>query len=360
VAVQALAQVVDSPSGVIWVRDDANSAFRLNARFGTEDEFPDLALDDPVVQFIEKEGWLIDLAEYAREPERYDNLRLPEWLGRRTAAWLLVPLQSAGKVLGIILLYKAPGPPRLNYEDRDLLKTVGNHIAVHLAQAKSDSLLAEAQQFEAYNRLTAFLMHDLNNLIAQQSLIVDNAEKHRRNPEFVDDAIRTIAGSVERMKRVMQQLKTGRSESPARSTDLKFIVSAAVDRCSVKKPVPTLKLNGVEAKVVAHAEEFATVLAHLIGNAQDACSQGGAVEVSLQQSEGTGIVNVADSGIGMSAEFVRNRLFRPFDSTKGSQGMGIGAYQAREFARKLGGDLKVQSRPGEGTRMTITIPLCET
>ena len=357
VAVQALAQVVDSPSGAIWVRDDGNSAFRLNARFGTEEEFPDLALDDPLVQFIEKEGWLIDLAEHAREPERYDNLPLPEWLGRRTAAWLLVPLQSAGNVLGIILLNKAPGPPRLNYEDRDLLKTVGNHIAVHLAQAKSDSLLAEAQQFEAYNRLTAFLMHDLNNLIAQQSLIVDNADKHRRNPEFVDDAITTIAGSVERMKRVMRQLKTGRSESPARSTDLKFIVSAAVDRCAAKKPVPTLKLNGVEAKVVAHAEEFTTVLAHLIGNAQDACSQGGAVEVSLEQSEGTGIVNVADSGIGMSVEFVRNRLFRPFDSTKGSQGMGIGAYQAREFARRLGGDLRVRSRVGQGTTVSIRIPI---
>ena len=236
VAVQALAQVVDSPSGAIWVRDDANSTFRLNARFGTEDEFPDLGLDDPVVQFIEKDGWLVDLDEYARDPRalrRYATAgvaRSPD-----SAAWLMVPLQSAGNVLGIILLYKAPGPPRLNYEDRDLLKTVGNHIAVHLAQAKSDSLLAEAQQFETYNRLTAFLMHDLNNLIAQQSLIVDNAEKHKRNPEFVDDAISTIAGSVERMKRVMRQLKTGRSESPAKPTDLKFIVSAAVDRCSAKK-----------------------------------------------------------------------------------------------------------------------------
>ena len=87
--------------------------------------------------------------------------------------------------------------------------------------------------------------------------------------------------------------------------------------------------------------------------------QSGAVEVSMQQSEGTAVVTVADTGTGMSADFVRNRLFRPFDSTKGSQGMGIGAYQAREFARKLGGDLKVQSRPGQGTTVSITIPVGE-
>ncbi len=360
VAVKALAQVVDSPAGAIWVRDDANSIFRFNARFGTDDEFPDIALDDPVIRFIEKDGWLVDLEEFAREPERYRDMLLPKWLGRRSSAWLLVPLLSAGNLLGLILLYKAPGPPRLNYEDRDLLKTVGNHIAVHLAQANSDSLLAEAQQFEAYNRLTAFLMHDLNNLIAQQSLIVDNAEKHKRNPEFVDDAISTIAGSVKRMKRVMRQLKTGGSENAARPTDLKFVVSAAVDRCAAKSPAPTLHLNGVDAKVAVNAEEFTMVLAHLVGNAQDACAQRGAVDVSLRQSKGVATVTVSDSGTGMSADFVRNRLFRPFDSTKGSQGMGIGAYQAREFARKLGGDLKVQSRPGEGTRMTITIPLCET
>lgn len=359
VAVNALAQIVNSPAGAMWVRDDANAVFGLNAHFGTEDEFPNISLDDPVVQFIEKDSWLVDLDEYAREPERYRDMRLPEWLAHRSAAWLLIPLISAGSLLGLILLYKAPGPPRLNYEDRDLLKTVGNHVAVHLAQARSDGLLAEARQFEAYNRLMAFLMHDLNNLIAQQSLLVDNAEKHKRNPEFVDDAISTIAGSVERMKRIMRQLKTGGSESRPKLTELKFIVSAAVDRCSAREPIPTLNLNGVDACVVVDADEFTMVLVHLVGNAQDACTQNGAVEVRLHRFGGMASVTIADTGAGMSPDFVRDRLFRPFDSTKGSRGMGIGAYQAREFARKLGGDLKVDSEVSKGTTMTMTLPLAD-
>ncbi len=356
VAVQAIAQIVDSPAGAIWVRDDANSDFKCTARYETDHDFPDFESDASIIRFIEKDWWLIDFVELREYPGRYGELKIPEWLQNRDAAWLLVPLQSEGDFLGLILLYKAPGPPRLNFEDRDLLKTVGNHIAVHLAQARADSMLAEAKQFEAYNRLTTFLMHDLNNLVAQQSLIVTNAEKHKRNPEFVDDAIGTIASSVERMKRVMRMLKSGGADSAARSTALKFIVSAAVDRCAAGKPTPTLKLNGVEASVKVNAEEFTMVLAHLIRNAQDACASGGQVDVSLGERDGIAEICVADTGDGMTAEFIRSRLFRPFDSTKGAQGMGIGAYQAREFARKLGGELQVESAVGEGSRFKLTIP----
>jgi putative PEP-CTERM system histidine kinase len=357
IVIKALAQIVNSPSGLLWILADKEKTYQLAATYHAKESAPNIPVDDPLIDFIKEEGWLIDLQEYALDPKHYGDLRLPSWLVDIDEAWLVVPLSTRQELVGLIVLTKAPGPPKLNYEDRDLLKTVGNHIAVHLAQEKSDNLLAEAQQFEAYNRTTAFLMHDLNNLIAQQSLIVANAEKHKRNPEFVDDAIRTIAGSVERMNRVMKQLKAGGAETPAKLTELKFVVSAAVDRCSAKRPVPTLNLNDVDARIAVNPEELTMVLAHLVGNAQDACAKDGVVEVSLHSSDGVATVIVADNGSGMSAEFVRNRLFRPFDSTKGSEGMGIGAYQAREFARKMGGDLHVQSNPGKGTNVSLTIPI---
>ena len=357
VAVKALAQVVNSPAGAIWVRDPANAVLRFKARFSTDEEFPDIPPDIPLIQFIEQDMWLIDLDEYDRDSESYENMQIPEWLVSRNTSWLLVPLQSGGMLLGLILLDKAPGPPRLNYEDRDLLKTVGNHIAVHLAQAQSDSQLAESRQFEAYNRTTAFLMHDLSNLIAQQSLIVANAEKHKRNPDFIDDAISTIAGSVERMKRVIKQLKSADKESGTKMTDLRFVVSAAVDRCSAAKPAPVLSLNNVDVRLAVNAEEFTMVLTHIVRNAQDSCREDGTVEVSLHRTDSAAIIVVKDDGEGMASEFVRDRLFRPFDSTKGSQGMGIGAYQAREFARKMGGDLEVSSVPREGTQVSIKIPV---
>jgi putative PEP-CTERM system histidine kinase len=317
---------------------------------------PDIPIDDAMVEFIKKAGWLIDLEELKQNPEHYGDLKVPEWLANNSEAWLIVPLMSRQHLLGIVMLTKAPGPPNLNYEDRDLLKTVGNHVAVHLAQEKSDNLLVEAQQFEAYNRLTAFLMHDLNNLIAQQSLIVKNAEKHKRNPEFIDDAMQTVANSVSRMKRVMDQLKRGEADRLTKVTELKFIVSSAVDRCAGKEPTPTLDLNDVNVSLEVDAEQFTMVLTHLIQNAQDATPANGTVEVELSKANGEVAIRVSDSGSGMTPEFVRDHLFRPFDSTKGSQGMGIGAYQAREFARKMGGDVSVESEVGTGTTFVLSLP----
>ena len=357
VAVKAIAQIVGSSSGVLWFVDEKSEKLILEARYDLTKEFPDISMTSSLIEFMEKTGWVVDLVEYRNQPDKYAGLEVPDWLMAYELGWLLVPLQSGQQVVGLVMLNKAPVLPKMNYEDHDLLKTAGNHIAVHLMQARSDQQLSEARQFEAFNRLTAFLMHDLNNLIAQQSLIVSNAEKHRRNPEFVDDAIATISGSVERMKRVMRTLKGGAAESPVKQTELKFIVSAAADRCAADRPIPALHLDGVDACVSANPSEFTMVLAHLIKNAQDACDESGHVDVRLEPADGGGaMISVIDDGMGMSAEFVRERLFRPFDSTKGVQGMGIGAYQAREFARRLGGDLRVDSKEGEGTHVRMTIP----
>ena len=360
VVIEAMAQIIESPSGLLWVLDEQDESYRHAASYKSDEQVPDIDMDDELVAFIMKDGWLIDLDEYSREPDRYKGLQLPEWLSRIGLAWLIVPLMTGQQLFGFVLLYKAPGPPRLNYEDRDLLKTVGSHIAVHLAQEKSDSLLAEVQQFETYNKLTAFLMHDLNNLIAQQSLIVSNAEKHKRNPKFVDDAIQTIANSVERMKAVMAQLKRGEAESRAKSTKVKFLVAAAVGRCAGKEPAPNLHMEGNGVALTVNAEEFTMVITHLLRNAQDATPAEGKVDVVFETDDNNVRIAIVDTGCGMSAQFIRDRLFRPFDSTKGVQGMGIGAYQAREFARKLGGDLKVVSEVGKGTRVTLSLPVPRT
>lgn len=358
IVIKALAQIVESPAGLLWVLRGKEKTYQLAATYQAPDAVPSIPVSDPLIEFITKEGWLIDLEEYALDPKHYGDLCLPGWLADNTEAWLIIPLITHQELVGLIMLTKAPGPPKLNYEDRDLLKTVGNHIAVHLAQEKSDNLLAEAQQFEAYNRLTAFLMHDLNNLIAQQSLIVENAEKHKRNPDFVDDAIETIAGSVERMKRVMRQLKSDGSKRDGRSTELRFMVSTAVDNCSGKQPVPILDINGVNASLAVDAEQFTMVLTHLIRNAQDATPPDGSINVTVREGAGQIAIEITDTGSGMTPEFIRDRLFKPFDSTKGAQGMGIGAYQAREFARKYGGELQVRSVASQGTTVTITLKMC--
>jgi putative PEP-CTERM system histidine kinase len=260
--------------------------------------------------------------------------------------------------MGFVLLYDPPPPFELTYEDRDLLKTVGRHVATQIAQQEADRKLTESRQFEAYNRLTAFMMHDLKNSAAQLRLIVDNYERHKRNPEFIDDAIGTIGNAVERMTRLIDQLRGSTAPERLARVNLADLAREAVSRCSTRQPRPVLQGSDT-ALVQANPERLTTVIEHVIRNAQDATRAEGSVSVALTNRGSQIQLVVSDTGQGMDAEFVRDRLFRPFDSTKGAKGMGIGAYQVREYIQRLEGSVEVQSSPGQGTRFTISMPVCE-
>jgi signal transduction histidine kinase len=106
-------------------------------------------------------------------------------------------------------------------------------------------------------------------------------------------------------------------------------------------------------------DRLAAVIGHVVQNAQEATPRDGTVSVRLWPEEGQGHIEVRDTGVGMDEPFVRERLFKPFDSTKGLAGMGIGAYECREFIRALGGWVEVQSAPGRGTRFLMIVPLAE-
>jgi putative PEP-CTERM system histidine kinase len=294
-----------------------------------------------------------------KHPDRYEDLNLDPWLQEDGDWWLVVPVFLGKRLYGFIVLQRPRTVPSLNFEDHDLLKTAGSHVGMHINQAEADKRLAESRQFGTYNRLTAFLMHDLNNLLAQQSLVVKNAERFRDNPKFVDDAIDTIANSVSRMKRLVEQLSSGSKVAQSQPTDLRKALTKAAKRCSAGNPVPGIRVGEEPLWVLADMERLTTVFEHLFRNAQDATDADGEIDVSAEIVNRAVKVSIRDTGEGMSPEFVRERLFRPFDSTKGSQSMGIGAYQARDYVRALGGQMDVSSLPGHGTTFTIHLPMME-
>ena len=359
-AIRAVAQIVNSPGGIAWARQqDEESYLPVGAWRSDMPILLSVNRHSSLIRFLKDRQWIIDLNEMREHPTRYEGLQLESPFTEQDDWWLIVPMFLGSRLFGFIVLLKPRAVPSLNFEDHDLLKTVGRHVATHIDQAESDRRLAESSQFGTYNRLAAFMMHDLNNLIAQQSLVVKNAERFRGNPDFVDDAINTIAHSVSRMRRLMEQLTGGSKVSTQQPTNIGQVIQDVLKRTDDRLPVPTLECCDKNKIVQADVERLSMVLEHLIRNAQEATNQDGSITISTESADSVATISIADTGCGMTQEFIRDRLFRPFDSTKGSQSMGIGAYQARDYIRTLGGQMEVTSEVGVGTTFSVRLPVNE-
>lgn len=358
--IQAISSIVASPGGLLWVTTDGGS-FACIEKFMAESVadsilIRDLTKDDPMVGFMEESGLLIDLVELRTQPDHYPGLDPPNWILDCPELWLVIPLFFRNRLIGLTLLLKSPVIRYVNWEDRGLLKTASLQAAGVLAQYLSDQALMRARQFEAFNQLAAYVAHDLKNLIAQQSLIVTNAEKHKDNPEFIADVFATIKNSVERMERLMIQLRHGRRDIQQTPCSLAVALEESMARLGSKSPIPILKMPNRDIQVLADEERLVTAIGHLVQNACEATTADGRIEVHVMQDGATAILRIRDDGIGMSQAFIHNRLFKPFDSTKGLTGMGIGAFESREYFHGIGGRLAVESEPGVGTVFTIRIP----
>nr|WP_155450363.1 XrtA/PEP-CTERM system histidine kinase PrsK [Allochromatium palmeri] len=358
--VRALGEIIDSPGGLLWVRNDTGGFELLERINHPEPSVSMIGEDDSMVRGLLNSSWIIDLDEWRRDPTVYQDLEIPDWLSGSPTAWLVVPLINRGVLCGFVVLLHSRTKRAFNWEDRALLKTAGRQAASSIAQYLSDQALMHARQFEAFNQLAAYVAHDLKNLLAQQALILSNAERHRHNPAFMDDVLSTIKSSVERMGRLMEQLRNGVRGGEAVRVDLLEVLHESITRHSDRPPLPRLEtdIDGAAA-VMGDRERLRTIFGHLIQNACEATGPDGSVVIRVRREERIHRVEIQDDGVGMTAEFIRDRLFRPFDSTKGLTGMGIGAFEAREMVRLLGGDLTVESQPGVGSLFRIRLPAAD-
>jgi putative PEP-CTERM system histidine kinase len=359
-AIHSLAEIIESPGGALWMRQAVDQYAPVAC---WQMEVPDNAVvrkNEPLIRFMATREWLVDLDEYERDPELYSNIAIPGWLERMPGAWLVVPLIMHVHLIGFIVLARSPAQHHFNWEDSDLIKTAGRQAAVHLAQLEASRALAEAKQFEVCNRLTAYVMHDLKSLIAQLSLVVTNAARHKNNPLFMEDAINTVNNSVQKMNRLLTHLRSDSMQVPeTESIDIAAVLGEVVGMMSSGKPAPSLDVQAEGIRLQADRDRFASIVGHLIRNAQDATPEDGRIIVRLFRRAESAIVEVQDTGAGMDKEFIRDHLFRPFSSTKGKSGMGIGVYESRDYIHKIGGTIEVISRVGEGTTFRVRLPISD-
>jgi len=356
--VQAVCSIVDSPGGALYARAD-DGAFEPAGRwnFRAAPTAPVEANGD-LARFLEGRGRIVDLDELRAGKGDYGGLALPAFAVGDPRGWLIVPLLHLERLAGFVVIERSLAKRELNWEDFDLLRTVGRQAASYIAEASSQAALLEAMKFDEFNRRFAFIMHDIKNLVSQLGLVARNAERHADNPEFRADMVATLQNATAKMNDMLARLaqhNTAKADD-AKPVDLCRVVAEVVGAKRNSRPAPKLLPGPVGLHVLADEQRLEQVFAHLIQNAIDASTENGVVAVAVAHAEGEALVEVRDEGCGMSAAFVRSELFKPFHSTKVG-GFGIGAYEAREIVRGMGGRLDVTSREGEGTVFTVALPL---
>lgn len=359
--ITTLTNLVESSGGGLWLKNDqgefvlaAEQNFHIPSR-----ELSHLKSSRHLPEYLAEKQWVIDFFELSHTPEVYDDIDLSPWCYEDSDVWLIIPLFHLNHLEAFVVLTQPRVPRKLNWEDHDLLKTVGMQLANALALNKASEALASNRQFEAYHRLSAYLVHDLKNITAQISLIVKNANKYKHNPDFFDDTIETLNNVVNKMQHIVEQLKQGKATtSPMALINLAELIQK-IQRQHIGTPALQLERSVTECTIKADQSKLTSILTNLIQNAQDATTQkpDGFVKLVLSMKDDYAVIKITDNGVGMDQKFISERLFKPFDTTKGNAGMGIGAYEARDYILKIGGLLDVESQPGQGTTITLNIPL---
>ena len=354
--IKSLADIFESPGGLILVPDD-EGRLTLQARWNwSTAQVPTNCVTSQTMPYFESTGHILAMDEVrAGNDERCDPRAVPQWLYDEDQAWAVVPLVHFGKLAGLAVLSRPRLPRALDWEDLDMLRTVGRQLASYLAEASSQQALAENRQFEQFNRRFAFVMHDIKNLVSQLSILARNAEKHADNPEFQADMVDTLRSSVGKMNELLARLSQHNKakHNVPLPINISDVVMNAVHDSRLIYAVETQLTPNLFA--VADAARVDTIIGHLIQNAIEASSDGSPIKIT-SRSQGTQIaISIIDTGSGMSENFIADQLFKPFVSTK-PDGFGIGAYEARALAISMGGSLRVESRLGKGTTFTLLLP----
>jgi putative PEP-CTERM system histidine kinase len=356
-AAQALADIADSQGAVLLLPGEDGSMEVAGCWQWRDIAVPAQGCPPELVMLFERTGTVIELDQVRIGSDRFgEQAVVPAWMRQDLRAWAVVPLLHFDRLVGVTILARPPVARRLDWEDFDLLKVAGRQLASYLAEQAGHEALIEATRFDEFNRRIAFVMHDIKNLASQLSLLSRNAERHADNPEFRKDMLVTLTKSAEKLNALLARL--GRYGAPGhgarRETELADLCRRVAARFDGLHPVELTRAD--RCNVLADPDGLEQALVHLVQNAVDASSGGMPVYLDVSGDGLQGRIEVVDAGQGMSPQFVRESLFKPFVSSKDG-GFGIGAFEARELVRGMGGRLDVESREGLGTRFSILLPL---
>ncbi|MGK6319097.1 XrtA/PEP-CTERM system histidine kinase PrsK [Sphingomonas sp. DT-204] len=349
--VKAVADLTDSPAGLLLVPEGAGLG--IGTGWNWNGELPCTGADAVFARHLARSERIVELDRARRGGDESDIV--PQWLLDERDAWAVVPLLHLGTPVGAIVLARPPVDRALDWEDFDLLRIAGRQVASYLAEARAQEALAETERFDEFNRRFAFIVHDIKNLVSGLSLVARNAERHADNPAFRADMVATLQDSAGKLNALLGRLlaSTRAAAEPPVAVDVTEVAARIAAARRAQHPVVVAGPQRVVA--LADPSRLEQLLGHLVQNAIDASAAADPVTIAVEPGVDGVTIAVIDHGCGMSPAFMRERLFRPFASTKPG-GFGIGAFEARQLAEGMGGHIEVDSREGAGSAFRVILP----
>jgi putative PEP-CTERM system histidine kinase len=271
---------------------------------------------------------------------------------------ICVPLLAGDRSLGFAVLADRVAGALYSVEELDLLKCIGDQVATSLLNLRLTGETVMAKELEAFQTMSAFFVHDLKNAASTLSLMLQNLPVHFDDPVFRRDALSAIGNTATRINQIIERLGLLRRSRELKLVefDLNLLLEESLTSVAGLSEIEWTKELTPLPKLIADRIQLQSVVINLLLNARDAVGTGGKVTVETSQRGEWAALTVADSGCGMSPAFLRDSLFRPFQTTK-TRGLGIGMFQSKLVVEAHGGRIQVTSVLGVGTTFRVMLPL---
>lgn len=342
---------------LLWVHDEADNRYKIVNPAG-EDPYNVLPFEPQTLAMLAVKDFPLLL-----DPENIEASTIEDPLNRRLASAgisLLVPVVIENRLLGILGLSRSAHRNPLHQEDYELMRVIAKQVGSAILRAKLTEKLLQSREKEAFHSFSAFVLHDLKNFISMLSLMLENMDKRYDDPEFRKDMMLGISGTVEKMKRLIEQVSVF-SREPAlhrKTIDLNDLI-----RETIREMKPSIKSRIVEnypalPAIDVDRDQMKKVITNLVLNADEATGANGEIRIRTAPGNGTLRVIVSDNGCGIPKDYLEKNLFRMFSTTK-STGFGVGLFQSKRIVEAHSGRIEVESAAGKGTTFTILLPTPE-
>ncbi len=361
--IEMLAETMWVKSISLWLYEEERDEFHLVKTMNLTKKEKSIKGDNSLIRYLMEKEVPIDIKDLKANRELCsiyeENIELVDQM----EISVCIPLIIVDKMIGFITLGEELMGEVYNYEDYDILHTMAKQIASALLSARLSQELIKSKEREAFQRFSSFILHDLKNFASMLSLVAQNMDDNIDNPEFIKDAFKTVSDTALKMKDIIARLSTSPEKVSLRCTDadlnelLKSVISEMPlnDNCKVniivdkQDPLPNVWVDSGEIK---------KVIVNILLNAIEVSPERGNVVLKTYVENGEVILAISDQGCGMSESFIKESLFKPFNTTK-EGGLGVGLFHCKSIIDAHNSRIEVKSREGEGSTFEIFLPIAQ-